>query len=70
MPQNQNNVQTSAKCGLQTGTHTQIFLVNFWKDVFDALREVFHHDPNVVLLGVIPDVFEGKAKITEYFLCT
>lgn len=59
-------------CGPQSGNHTHIFwscpkLSTFWKEVLDALREVFHqnipNDPRVVLLGSIPEGFEGRAKI-------
>lgn len=37
-----------------------------WKDVYDALKEVFHYeipkDPKVVILGVIPEGFKRRAK--------
>ena len=59
-------------CGPQNGNHTHIFwscpkLSIFWNEVLDALREIFHqnipNDPRVVLLGSIPEGFEGRAKI-------
>lgn len=56
-------------CGTENANHTHIFLLCpklslFWKDVFDALREVFKrdipHTPIITLLGAIPEGIEGR----------
>lgn len=56
-------------CGTENANHTHIFwlcpkLNPFWKDVFDALREVFKRNipqtPIITLLGAIPEGLEGR----------
>ena len=59
-------------CGAHIGNHTHIFwtcpkLRLFWKEISEALKEVFGQafdvDPMVMLLGMVPEGIEGRAKI-------
>ena len=59
------------ECGAHIGNHTHIFwncpkLRLFWRRISEALTEVFGQnfteDPMVMLLGVVPEGIEGRAK--------
>lgn len=59
-------------CGAYIGNHTHIFwtcpkLRLFWREISEALGEVFGQnipeDPIIMLLGGLPEGFEGRAKI-------
>lgn len=60
------------QCGQHIGNHTHIMwscpkLEDYWKEVFDALKEIFHReipkDPMVVLLGIIPEGVTGRNNV-------
>lgn len=62
-------------CGQHVGNHTHILwscpkLRIYWKDIFDALKEIFHceipEDPRVALLFVCPEGLEGRAVKCGY----
>lgn len=65
-------------CGSQVGNHTHIFwscpiISSFWDDVFAALNTILHHslpkDPQLAILGAIPDSFVGNSKKYVLLFC-